>query len=109
MSEGLDKKSYQGPEEMAHRSKKNTKKWCKGKPGVEHVPVISKPPNVPGWQKEDCRLDSWGLNFFLCDHHEICSTCFKSLRWPITQEECPTWQKSQSGIGDVVTQKMETS
>lgn len=32
--------SHDGPEVPRHKgTKKNTKKWCKGKEGVEHVPM----------------------------------------------------------------------
>lgn len=32
--------AHDEPEVPRHKGKKNTKKWCKGKRGVEHVPVL---------------------------------------------------------------------
>ena len=32
------------------KAKRNTKRWCRGKEGVEHVPVVIVPANTPGWR-----------------------------------------------------------
>lgn len=64
-------------------SKKNTKKWCRGKAGVEHKPVCrdwSEVKNVT--YMRGCKL-------------LICAECSKQLAWwfpwPGTKSEPPAW------------------
>lgn len=64
------------------RSKKNTRKWCKGVTGREHVLVIQKDPRW-NWACEN------GRTWWPCAHQEVCETCGKVLRWNIPVEECP--------------------
>lgn len=48
-----------------HRSKKNTKRWCKGKVGKEHQPVwVGRQDRLSIWLKYTCQecgkiLDHW--------------------------------------------------
>lgn len=60
------------------KKKKNTKKWCKGKVGVEHEPVIelnTKHMYGSNYGKK-CRPDVW----WGCYHHEVCKNCGKELK-----------------------------
>lgn len=62
--------------------KKNKKRWCKGRVGVEHILVIVKDERLRAWPCLPNRL-------FGCCHHEICTVCGKEMRWNIPPKECP--------------------
>lgn len=76
----------QDPERRS-KSKKNTKRWCKGKVGREHVPEIR---FNEMWRSLDrkcgARVRFWGGG---CYHEEACSGCGKILRWALPWGECP--------------------
>jgi hypothetical protein len=77
-------------------AKKNTKRWCRGKEGREHIPMISDPRwGFPcQWRPAWGRLkDSSNAKRWSCSHHEICSTCGKELRYSIQRDECPEFRK----------------
>jgi hypothetical protein len=82
------------------RARKDTRRWCKGKVGVEHTLAIV-PDSRYSWMKDGCRwvpYTVWGgpktgrvKNWrWSCQHHEVCSVCGKHFRsgWDFT-EECP--------------------
>lgn len=90
-------------------AKKNTKKWCKGKTGVEHKPEIRKSryhasmgdkafcrwvPRWTGWRSGgwDYKNPRW-----LCFHEEFCTTCGKITRHTIDREECPEYKEFVPG------------
>lgn len=85
------------PEGPVRGRKKNTRRWCKGKPGREHAPVFTGSkwsfrrgcrPVVPGdWMREK---DGWH-----CSHQEVCANCGKILResWQIGTD-CPLYAAS---------------
>jgi hypothetical protein len=55
--------------------RKNRKRWCKGKVGVEHRPVIERDPF---WDKYGaCQPRGWWSG---CYHWERCTVCGKVLR-----------------------------
>lgn len=81
--------------------KKDKRRWCKGKTGVEHTPGVvmnhygwvtsrfSSCAWVPMWEhRQRERVVGWR-----CCHHEVCTRCGKILRqtWEMTAEECPTY------------------
>ena len=74
------------------KAKKDTKRWCKGKEGREHVPetveshiwagmnkVCGPRPYTGGW---------WGGKWF-CRHAIRCSECGKVLKTFLSEDECP--------------------
>jgi hypothetical protein len=76
--------------------RKSTKRWCKGKPGREHVPAIVFRP----WYGRDCHpleAGSWrdiaGTGWH-CEHREICQVCGRILReaWNLAPSECPDYR-----------------
>lgn len=75
-----------------HRSRKNTKKWCKGVTGREHVTEIVIPANAGGRQCREGRY-SWMEPelFWMCAHVEECVNCGKHVRWLVQPEECPVY------------------
>lgn len=74
------------PEEIPRgHARKDTHRWCKGKPGREHVPVIVIPANLPNWwQEKGCgwgTITAYGDELrYRCEHVEQCNTCGKVLR-----------------------------
>lgn len=71
------------------KSKKDTRRWCKGKVGREHTPAIERSHGERYPNGRPCqRIEgyTWALG---CHHHEVCTTCGKILRWTIPYEECP--------------------
>lgn len=85
-------------------SRKDTRRWCKGKPGREHVPEIVFRP----WYGRACHALDPGhwLNFsgsdWHCEHREACSRCGKILReaWKLAREECPDWRQANPRPAD---------
>ena len=79
---------------------KDTRRWCKGKPGREHTPVITQA--TTGWRPRECRWtvgwrradDGWsGRVAWECIHQETCSACRKILRsvGNLRLDECPAY------------------
>lgn len=72
--------------------RKNTRAWCRGKVGREHVPVVAcRPPALTSlacrWQP---RYSDDGV-YWWCHHLEECSACGKVLRsgQKFGDSECP--------------------
>jgi hypothetical protein len=89
------------PDEPKHRSKKNTKKWCKGKIGLEHDPEIKPSSMYNYWKTSDperpaCRKPTWvgWHREWMCWHVRACRRCGKILDPFLSKEECPDFPKS---------------
>lgn len=77
-------------------SKKNTRRWCKGKVGREHTLATVIQPH-PWDRSKTCHkvpAGSW-LSFYrdgwVCYHIIRCTTCGKIMKHFVPREECPTW------------------
>lgn len=87
---------------------KDTRRWCRGKPGRVHKPEIVRThlgwqPAVCKWAgRHDFRLlrqgrDEDGTTVgWVCYHEERCSACGKVLRssWELRRVECPVFPGS---------------
>ena len=90
----------------APRKKKNTKKWCKGKVGVEHKPVVKINEKILLGRRANCELfvdNDYVQSFLDCDHHVVCEVCNKELQWhpdvcPITQKPISNEVTDRTGI-----------
>lgn len=95
------------------RARKDRRRWCRGKPGVEHKPVyrISKHamymraafPRTRtscGWierRKWEWHMGervweptgTWGYE---CQHERACTECGKILNHYLPAKECPDWK-----------------
>lgn len=63
------------PDEQRERTpsrRKTTRRWCRGKVGVEHQTVIERDERKP-WLT--CRHVNPG--WWTCNHHEVCTVCGK--------------------------------
>lgn len=76
---------FVGPKQF---KKKNTKKWCRGKKGVEHQPVVEIDQKRLFGQELECRFVKSNGRYLICYHHEVCTVCGKVLRDYLTK--CPT-------------------
>lgn len=86
----IDKLPLVDDEPRPHRSHKNTKRWCKGKEGIEHTPTIELDKNYAFMERSDkprCSTDSKIL-WMNCTHHVVCKKCGKILA--PHPEVCPT-------------------
>lgn len=68
------------------RAKKDTRKWCKGKKGVEHTPELVVHHTATRLQ---CGESNWAPHRWWCRHAIRCSACGKYLNEWLTREECP--------------------
>ena len=75
------------PEAAPHRSRKNTRRWCRGKPGIEHHPELT----IRQWgylRGDPCHY--WAvLGEWICYHVQRCTECGKILCH--LGDECPDY------------------
>ena len=92
----LDKKPLETDEwRPVARKRKNTKRWCKGKEGVEHEPVVELNKSLTHlntiiMEREGvtfCQSHSDKQGWMDCLHHVICSNCGKELK--MCPDVCP--------------------
>lgn len=97
-----------GETEVRHRSKKDTKSWCRGKEGVEHEletvlddwPYGIRALEIPcGWHLMFMRGDyarrprvSWS-----CRHLKKCVVCGKKFDQFRLKEDCPNFHPAPEG------------
>lgn len=83
--------------EGRHRAKKDRRRWCRGKKGVEHVTEIVM--YTPSWwdqYHEEERSCFWwrGAHIWRCYHQEICTNCGKILQHTLG-DDCPDKPKEE--------------
>lgn len=90
-----DEVRHAQPEVPPHRSRKDTKRWCRGKPGVEHQLVVRRSKN--GWRSDACRYISWWWkdDGWSCQHERGCTACGKTVVYGLGLE-CPDWKPCES-------------
>ena len=79
--------------------RKDTRSWCRGKQGVEHVPELAWHPFLWKPGEPDCRWRAaWSsraggeyVACWMCEHRETCARCGKVLRDRIPAAECPAY------------------
>lgn len=84
-----------------HKKKKNTKKWCRGKVGREHVLHITKSNygikdkccNYAPWSVRHKNGETTPLKKYLCWHQRSCQNCGKVLEWFLSEKECPDYKE----------------
>jgi hypothetical protein len=84
-----------------HNKKKNTKKWCKGKVGKEHVPHItrsnygrlSKCQPAP-WRVVGRYGETMPIKRYICWHQRSCQNCGKVIEYWLPAEECPDYKET---------------
>ena len=68
------------------RGRKDRKRWCRGKPGREHTPMLTH-TGGPCEPAARWRVQVFGSDW-ACHHVEVCEACGKRLRW-LNDDECP--------------------
>lgn len=95
------------------KARKDTRRWCKGKVGREHVLTIELDPRL-SWAKEGCRWVPYWVwsrkggghrerrTRYACHHHEVCTVCGKRMRdgWDFAPEDCPDFHLLEGGSLD---------
>ncbi len=98
VAEGRDRKSF-NPEtvrDIRPPGKKDTKKWCKGKVGVSHVPHLVLHTFYGyscRWFKFYVGSDPKQRRQWNCMHRIECETCNKVLNAFLNPSECPNYPK----------------
>lgn len=88
----------------APRSKKNTKRWCRGKVGAEHQPAVRLQRS--GWaQRNPCRWHVWYRGgrdnpraHYSCRHEIACADCGKITQHWLRRSECPDYHDNDTGV-----------
>lgn len=97
----LDAEAPEEPVRVRGR-RKNTRAWCKGRPGRAHVPTTVIRHTYAGTDVECRELPAnyfWTLvtgDTWRCVHAVRCMACGKYLNERLTRAECPTWQETQT-------------
>jgi hypothetical protein len=101
MAEGRDRRNPddRGYRPRRPRARKDTKRWCRGKVGVEHTPVLDYRSFIKSYRDQPyCRVpppwNPWKTNWW-CHHIEKCSECGKTLRHSLDVGECPDFRPGQ--------------
>lgn len=91
-----------------HKSNKDTRRWCRGKPGVPHQLVVRLDKNLAALRGADCR---WTLRYihgrrpvlnWNCRHERGCAVCGKVLEYTVPQQDCPAFQPAPGPVTDCV-------
>lgn len=98
------------PEVAPHRSRKNTRRWCRGKVGIEHVLDV---PTLKSWiyavygERDDrlpCHWVNWGKKpYWICQHQVRCVLCGKIMTHYMVKTECPDYEARPDVDGRVNT------
>jgi hypothetical protein len=75
-----------------HRSKKNTRLWCRGKPGVEHQTGVRLDSYHEEIDNPCYRLQRWPKNWW-CSHQRYCTVCGKIMQVGIGRD-CPDFTEA---------------
>lgn len=97
----LDEAKAIAPDTPAHQSRKNRRKWCRGKVGVEHVTAIRVDKRYEsraqwwtlnrGGRLVGCEYYRWSREpLWRCIHEVVCTNCGKIMRVHLGRD-CPDW------------------
>lgn len=117
----IDEARIVAPEVPPHssRGRKNVRKWCRGKEGVEHVlskrlskwgvSILQRYPQSLyagcGWKQRHRWVvtaetrdwlpipNEWKYN---CNHEEYCTECGKIMKHTLRAADCPAWKPKPS-------------
>lgn len=87
----LDERRASAPDVPRHRSRKNRRRWCRGKVGVEHVLDVRLSKHVTAPWRGDvpaCYRAEWWPTRWWCNHERYCVSCGKIVD-PSLDEDCP--------------------
>lgn len=118
----LDERRASAPDVPKHGRKKKTRRWCKGKVGVEHQVEIVLDERTLSWRTHNgdrppCYRPDWVANStrasrsprawsWLCSHVKRCSVCGKILEHYLG-DECPVYTPEITVFKDQELQKLK--
>lgn len=88
----LDEQRASAPETPAHRSRKDRRRWCRGKVGVEHVTEVQADHGRRGQHTPLCWRSEWMPRDWNCGHQEVCTNCGKIVRRTLGVD-CPAFTR----------------
>lgn len=76
------------------KARKDTRRWCRGKVGVEHVPEVTAGHWALSLGRRCHRSEEWSLRLWpdrpwACVHQRSCASCGKVLVPTLPWRECP--------------------
>lgn len=85
----------------SRNTKKDTKRWCRGKVGVAHTPEVRFDKFFAGRQVCHERTAEWAIRLsgpgWKCFHQKVCTNCGKiTQHWLTDTKECPVWQEQNT-------------
>lgn len=116
----LDERRISAPDTPRHGRKKKTRRWCKGKVGVEHQLEIILDERVLSWMthngdRSPCYRPDWLVNTpmgrrsvfwsWMCSHVERCTVCGKIFEHALN-DRCPNYTDEITIFKDVELQKL---
>lgn len=97
MSNGADRRGVDNTHGYRTRSsagRKDRKRWCKGRVGVEHATVVQYPPNLAGWvtrrPRALCGPSRYVRSGWTCHHVVQCTVCGRIMR-EFLGADCPQY------------------
>lgn len=103
----LDEQRASAPDTPRHGRKKKTRRWCKGKVGVEHQLEVRLDERTASWRRHldaerpTCYRPDWLANApgsatrpetwsWMCSHIKVCTVCGKILEHYLGKN-CPVY------------------
>jgi len=88
------------------RKRKNTKRWCKGHVGREHVSELTVSTRwtrvyTCGRPAEGRASYSGSDPDWTCYHEEVCQNCGKVLRWSIPKVDCRVFRENPEQLSGI--------
>ena len=98
-------------------ARKDTKHWCHGKEGAEHVPHLVLAEDTPQAREHACRwtvrwdwqvTHAWAVGW-KCGHREACAGCGRVLRelGDLKARECPVYPGSETQHAEAEAELVE--
>lgn len=116
----LDERRASAPDTPKYGKKKNTRRWCKGKVGVEHQAEIVLDERTVTWRTNNgdrppCYRPDWATKTrmgqrskfwsWMCSHIEVCTVCGKILEH-VLDDRCPNYTDEITVFKDQELQKL---
>jgi hypothetical protein len=86
----LDERRAAAPDVPRHRARKNRRRWCRGKVGVEHVLDVRVSRHLSALNRvgAPCYRPEWWPRSWWCNHERYCTNCGKIIDASL-DDQCP--------------------
>lgn len=117
----LDEQKASAPDVPKHHARKNKRRWCKGKVGVEHQLEIALDERTVEWRSNNhtrpaCYRPDWATKTrmherskfwsWMCSHIERCTVCGKIIEHALN-DRCPDYTDEITVFKNVEQQKLK--